>query len=272
VPLTQAFGLTDLGNARLLVAMHGHRLRYVPERGSWMRWEGHRWVLDDGVAIELAKETLEDAARMAADEKAVNHYLRSMSRRGIEGMVALARTDPRIVAPIESLDANPAALCTPGGVVDLRTGELRPADPDELHTRCTPIAPDRDHPTPRWDQFLIDCWPDDPEMAAYVQRLAGYSASGDVSAHVLPFLYGPSGQNGKSVLMEVFGTLLGDYADVAPGTFLTAGPSQHETEIARLQGVRFVVCSETEPGARFAEAKVKLLDGRRPHPRPLHAS
>jgi putative DNA primase/helicase len=37
--------------------------------------------------------------------------------------------------------------------------------------------------------------------------------------------------------------------------------SQHETEIARLAGLRFVVCSEVEQNARFAEAKVKMLTG-----------
>ena len=261
-PLTQAFGLTDIGNARLLVAVHGHRLRYVPERASWLRWEGHRWVVDDeGEHVELAKGVLEDAARDAPDKAAVQHYQRSMSRRGVEAMVALARTDRAIRTPIEMLDAIPDALATPGGVVDLRTGDMRAADPGELHTRCTPITPDAQCPTPRWDAFLADTYSSDAELIGYVQRLAGYSATGDVSAHVLPFLYGASGQNGKSVLMEVLGTLLGGYATTAPGTFLTAGPSQHETEIARLQGVRFVVCSETEPGARFAEAKVKLLTG-----------
>jgi P4 family phage/plasmid primase-like protien len=269
-PLVQAFGLNDVGNAKLFVAAHGHRLRFCPERGSWLRWEGHRWVTDEaGVHVELVKDVLEDAARTAVDKTAVTHFQRSLSWRGVQAVVGLARTDQTVMAPIEMLDAIPDALCTPGGIVDLRSGAVRPADPLELHTRSTPCAPtamDGDTiwmpaQTPRWVKFLDDTFGGDAEMIGYVQRLAGYSATGDVSAHILPFLYGPSGQNGKSVLMEVIGTLLGSYADVAPGAFLTVGPAQHETEIARLQGVRFVACSETEPGARFAEAKVKGLTG-----------
>jgi P4 family phage/plasmid primase-like protien len=260
-PLTAAFGLTDIGNARLFVAVHGHRLRYVPERSDWLVWTGARWEVDTlGEHVELAKDVLEDAARQADDKVAAQHFARSMTRRGLEAMIALARTDPNIRVTINLLDANPSALCTPGGVVDLRTGELHPAAPDELHTRSTPVAPAA-MATPRWDAFLADTYGGDAELIGYVQRLAGYSASGDVSAHILPFLYGPSGQNGKSVLMEVLVTLLGGYATTAPGSFLTQGPGQHEAEIARLHGARLVACSETEAGARFAEAKVKMLTG-----------
>jgi putative DNA primase/helicase len=114
---------------------------------------------------------------------------------------------------------------------------------------------------PRWLQFLADTFGGDAELIAYVQRLAGYFCTGEVSAHILPFLYGASGQNGKSAIMEVFVKLLGGYAGTAPGAFLTAGHSAHETEIARLAGRRLLSCSETEPGARFAEAKVKMLTG-----------
>ncbi|WP_425394364.1 hypothetical protein [Actinoplanes subtropicus] len=44
--------------------------------------------------------------------------------------------------PFAALDARPYELNTPAGVVDLRTGALRPADPGLLHTRSTAAAPD----------------------------------------------------------------------------------------------------------------------------------
>jgi putative DNA primase/helicase len=56
-------------------------------------------------------------------------------------------------------------------------------------------------------------------------------------------------------------SVLGDYAIPAPANFLLAGRDKHETEIARLAGARFVVCSEINQGTRFDEAKVKLLTG-----------
>ena len=55
--------------------------------------------------------------------------------------------------------------------------------------------------------------------------------------------------------------ILGDYAITAPANFLLAGRDKHETEIARLHGARFVVCSEINHGSKFDEAKVKDLTG-----------
>jgi len=252
-------GLTDVGNAHLLVAEHAHHIRYVPERGRWLSWSGHHWVWDDaGIVVEHAKQTI--LALDTADENVWKHQKRSLSRRAIEAMVALARTDPGICVHFTDLDAQPYALCTPGGVVDLRTGKTNPARPEDLHTRTTRLASDPDCPTPKWATFLEQTFGGDAELIGFVQRLAGYSASGIVSRHVLPFLHGPGG-NGKSVFLDVLRMLLGDYAGAAPAKFLMAGQQQHETEVARLAGLRLVICSEVNQDDRFDEAKTKLLTG-----------
>ncbi|WP_237773038.1 DNA primase family protein, partial [Streptomyces luteocolor] len=129
-----------------------------------------------------------------------------------------------------------------------------------LHTRSATVAPDPAMPTPRWKQFLADTFGGDTDMTAFVQRLAGYSASADTGIHVLPFLHG-AGQNGKSVLMDVLRQVLGDYADTAPAGFLMAGKQEHSEEMARLQGLRLVVASEVNQDAKFDEAKMKELTG-----------
>ncbi|MFE4679212.1 phage/plasmid primase, P4 family, partial [Streptomyces sp. NPDC056723] len=172
----------------------------------------------------------------------------------------MAQTDPRIVALMDRLDAQPLHLNTPEGIVDLTTGAITPNDPAEMHTRSTTVPPDATLPTPRWTQFLADTFGEQSDIATFVQRLAGYSASGDTRFHILPFLNGPGG-NGKSVFLDVLRILLGDYAASAPNTFLMAGQQQHETEVARLQGLRLVIVSEVNQDARFDEAKMKLTTG-----------
>lgn len=259
VTTLDTYSRTDDGNALRLVDEHHHQIRYVPERGKWLTWDGHRWAWDDrghvpelarGVARNLPDEAKEDAA----------HKARSLAARNLGAMVQLARTDPRIVAPAADLDADPHLLNTTGGVVDLRTGQLAAPDPNQLHTRSATTAPDPGHPTPRWNAFLADTFGGDPEIIGYVQRLAGYSSSADVGTHVLPFLHG-GGQNGKSVLLDVLRALLGDYATSAPHDFLMHTRSSHETELARLQGMRLVICSEVNQEDRFDEAKMKALTG-----------
>jgi putative DNA primase/helicase len=254
------YSYTDDGNAQRLVAKYGANIRYVPQAGKWLTWDTHRWRWDE-------ENKLQEAARwtmrqwLAPDEDGEKHRRSSLNARRINAMLQLASSDPRVLAHAQQLDSKRLHLNTPAGVVDLLTGERVDPDRAQLHTRSTHVPPDPEMPTPRWDAFLKDTFCGDPDMTGYVQRLAGYAASGDVRHHVLPFLYG-SGQNGKTVLAEVLRALLGDYAATAPPKFLMAQRyGGHETEIARLQGLRLVIASEVNQDHQFDEAKVKELTG-----------
>ncbi|MGX9921760.1 phage/plasmid primase, P4 family [Streptomyces sp. NPDC002248] len=256
---------TDDGNALLFADAHSDELRYVAQRGAWLRWEGHRWAWDDtGHTTELARHLLRALDPAALPEHLTKagwkHRDRSLGRGAIAAALGLAQSDPRFAVRAPQLDAEPRHLNTPGGIVNLATGEVMPSDPAALHTRSTSIAPDASLPTPRFHQYLADTFGDDRDLLGFVQRLAGYSASADTSTHVFPFLHGPGG-NGKSVLMEMLGGLLADYAAPAPAGFLMAGRQEHSEEIARLQGLRLVVASEVNQGSKFDEAKLKELTG-----------
>ena len=64
-------------------------------------------------------------------------------------------------------------------------------------------------------------------------------------------------------MTETLYALLGAYAQHAPAALFVADKHgrQPETEIARLKGARFVVGSEIEEGAKFAESRIKDLTG-----------
>lgn len=256
---------TDDGNALLFADTFNTRIRYVPQRGSWLTWDGHRWAWDEaGRTVELARALVRNLNVSVFEEDlqkaAHRHKNGSLSRNKLTAMVGLAQSDQRLAVPVTALDAAPRHLNTPGGIVSLTDGSIAPSDPAALHTRSTSVAPDPTLPTPRWTAFLADTFGGDPEMVGFVQRLAGYSASADTGTHVFPFLHGPGG-NGKSVLMDVLRHLLGDYAAPAPAGFLMVGRQEHSEELARLQGLRMVVASEINPDARFDEAKLKELTG-----------
>jgi P4 family phage/plasmid primase-like protien len=253
--------LTDYGNAQVLVERCGHVIKYTPSGGSWLTWNGAHWKMqeDDGPVTEMTWETIvgiDDKGR----DNVKTHKHRSLSRRGIEAAVAIARRDSRIRVQMDQLDAHPYDLNTPSGIVDLRTGKLGPHEAAKLHTKLTAAPYNPAAECPQWEQFLRTTFNGDEEMIRYVQRLVGYSATGKVTKHVFPFLFG-SGGNGKSLFLEVIVAVMGDYATTAPSGFLMAGRSAHETEIARLHGARIVACSETNKGDKFDEGKVKLLTG-----------
>lgn len=256
---------TDDGNALRLIDTHHHTIRYCPQRGSWLTWDGHRWTWDEaGHVRELARAT---ARNLPTDDKqAERHRRNSLSRRGIEAMVALASSDPRAVVHLDHLDARPYQLNTPAGILDLRTATLTPPDPAALHTRSTTVAPDLHAEPTQWLRFLADTFAGDQPLTTYVQRLLGLSLIGTVLEQILPFGFG-AGANGKTTLIgavqRIVGIGDGGYSISAPAEMLLATQQQgHPTEIARLAGARLVVTSELEDGQRFAEARVKQLTGR----------
>lgn len=258
--------LTEDANALALVAEIEDRWRYVPQTHRWYRAEGHMWRLDDsGLISEDAREVFRRLAQSPNqdDRDFARHRRTALSRSGLNNSLALAATDQRIVTHVDHLDSEPYHLSTPAGVLDLRTGEWVTPGPGVMHTRCTPYAPDWDMPTPLLNRFLETTFGGDQELITYVQDLLGYSASGDVGEHVLPFLYG-GGRNGKSQLMDMASYVLGDYAGTAPAGFLVKQKHQaHPTEIMDLQGKRLVTVSELNDGDALDEAKAKTLVGER---------
>jgi len=264
-PGPSTYTRTDDGNALRLVDTQRHLVRYCPDRGQWLAWNGHRWRWDIAGAVnELAR----DIARNLPQEEKVDerHRALTLSARGLAAMVAIARTDARIVAPVDTLDAKPYELNTPAGIIDLRTAQLRTPDPAALHTRSTNVAPDSATTPHRWLTFLADTFAGDPALTTYVQRLLGVSLIGQVLEQVLPFGYG-EGANGKTTMLGVVQRVIGlgddGYSISAPAELRLATANQgHPTEIARLAGARLVVTSELDEGQRFAEAKVKKLTGR----------
>ncbi|MGW9596270.1 DNA primase family protein [Streptomyces chartreusis] len=269
-----AFGLlpdtlTDRGNAKLFVKLYANDYRHVPGIG-WYRWDTTRWQIDEDDTVlwaagDLAENIANTDPRGLFTSRALQqHRRRALSTTGMNAMLNQAKAAPGMVLNASLLDADPYALCTPEGIVDLRTSLLKAPDPDkDFHSRSTTVSPQQ-VPTPRWDRFLTDTFGDDAEgreMITFLQLLLGYSITGDVGAQVLPFLFG-SGKNGKSVLLDVLMKLLGDYADAAPPGFLMARPYEgHPTDLAELHGRRVIVCSEVRHGDKFDEARVKLLTG-----------
>jgi putative DNA primase/helicase len=258
--------LTELGLARRFVALGEGRYRYAPEIGRWMVYEGRRWAEDvTGEADRLAKTVVDllhaEARNSDRREELTKAWLRFQTAPKIRGILELARTEPGVPIRMSELDADPWALNCLNGVVDLRTGMLRPHDPDELHSKLVPVEYDPLSDAPVWRRFLEEVFDGDGELTTFVQRFAGYSLTGDVSAQLMVFGHG-AGANGKSTMFGILRRIAGDYAIQLDPTVLTAGQhEQHPTGLTDLRGVRLVTTIETDAGRRLAEALVKQLTG-----------
>lgn len=258
--------MTDRGNALLLAERHRDKLRYYVESGKWMYFTGTHWSIQDktgGMAMELMSDAI--LAMVAPDERAFDEDLagwqkRSLSASSLEAALKVARILPELRISGDQLDQHAYELNTPGGIVDLRTGELLPHDPDKLHTTVAGTTPGPEADRGLWQQFLDISVPDQ-ELQCYLKRLIGMAAIGEVQTEILVFFWGRGG-SGKTVFIETVKAALGGYAVKAPANYLMDKThDDHPTEIMALKGARFAVASEVKASARLNEQRVKELTG-----------
>jgi len=233
-------------------------LRHVAAWGRWLRYDGQVWHFDETHEVfDLARGVCRDIAAMA--EKG-NRKRSLASAKTVAAVERLAKADRRHAATVEQWDADPNLLNTPSGVVDLRTGEVRPHRRDDHMTKITAVGPS-DGDCPRWHQFLDTVTAGDAELQRYLKRVVGYALTGSTREHALFFVHGRGG-NGKSVFLNTVSQVLGEYHRTAPmDTFTAAHGERHPTELAQLRGARMVTAVETEEGRRWAESRIKALTG-----------
>lgn len=241
---------------------HGERWRYVKPWGSWFEWRGDGWYRDDTckidrLAVEITRQAIywPDAQILTPDAKR-----RVNSKRTAGSVRDLSLSDRRIAATVDQWDTNPWLLGVPGGVVDLKTGELQPARPTDYITKRTSISP-APGDAPIWREFLETVTEGNAELIAYLQRFGGYALTGETREQVLAFLYG-TGQNGKGVFITTLSNILGDYASAADAdVFMESDQQRHPTEMARLRGARLVTVDETDSSKRWNEKRIKRITG-----------
>ncbi len=258
-------GSHDLASAERIAAEHGPVLKHLPGTG-WLTSDGKRFVPGDDAAHRAAKQAaktdLLDAAR-DGDAKRIKAATARCAEPRIRAALALAATDLRVSITAEQLDADPHLLNTHNGVADLRDGALSEHNATLYLTKLAgaPYLPDAH--SARWDYFLDRLTNGDAELRGYLQRAAGYTASGSTAEEIALFAQGP-GASGKTTFVEALRAALGDYAKVADfATFLAGrGDGDGPTPgVARLMGARMVCASEVNPGQRFNPARLKALTG-----------
>lgn len=261
---------SDQWLAAQVVSLHTHEIRYVPSRGQWLVWDGSRWVPD---AVLLADDIIKTELRRIGDEiarhgatakeKKENLVLATSicSAYRVSAVRQLVQMDRAIALNPEVLDYDPWVLCTPAGIVDLKTGNITPPNPDKLCTRSTLVAPDY-HTTPKeWLRFLAEATGGDEELQEYLQRLAGYALTGSTREQHFTFIHGAGG-NGKGTYLHAIEEILNDYYKQADMRTFTANKhEEHSTELAGLAGARLVTASEIEAGKRWNEQRVTMLTG-----------
>lgn len=270
-PVIGTINESDLGNARELFLIHQDRIRVAGKERTPMWWDDETGLWREGLAdlimragllldekVDEARRVLEELgdetpgdddetkrARRKAEQK-LKWWKSCQTASKLRSMVTLALAH-RQPTPWAEFDGRADLLPFDNGVLELKTGRLRPLQPADMFTQCIGYAFDPNAKAPLWERSLA-AWQPDPEIRGWLQRRAGTFLSGDTAEQILTYHYGPSG-TGKSTFIESIVYALGPFAAKLPRSVYEKphGPVGHPTDVWRLRGLRLAYATELSP-------------------------
>ena len=283
---------THLANSYRIRHYFKGRIWYALGVG-WILWAGKFWRPDPtnegsiatGFVDSLSRRIAAEAGaitRRASEEsdgdrrKALMTQADALLKWAVQSenertiAAGLKLTKHALLIEYNTLNADPWLFNCQNGTVDLRTGTLRPHDPADLITFLSPVVFDAAATCPNWLRFLSEVFSGDSTMVEFIQRAVGWSLTGVVKERALFFLYGDTGKNGKTTMVETIMKLVGTCGEssygygrkVSADTFMKSKNTEdNQRKAATLAGPRFVCTSEVDEEHRLNEQLVKDITG-----------
>lgn len=274
--IAEGFGMTDTANGKIFAAINGKDFVYCAPLGGWFSWTGTHWERDTDNAALKSTEVfrriwIKAAAQLPQETKAQRAIVDGMVQKS-RAMLSMNRRGAFLKAaslelPIgaDKFDAGNSLLNCLNGTINLRTGELRAHMREDYISSVinTNYVPDAQ--CPMFLKFMSEISVNDKNWVDFIQTIIGYTATGAVLEEILFFLWG-TGANGKSTLMKIFSSILGNYSTTAPEGFLMYSRNEkHLSETTMfLKGARLVVAKEVREGQRLSVATMKTIASSEP--------
>jgi putative DNA primase/helicase len=255
------FELSDAGNADRLVESSGNDLRYCYETKTWLAWDGRRWRVDEGQRSR------------ALMEKTIRRYIRQVAATGDKAAIRFAAScldtwrltnglreaEKKLGVNAAELDAHPFLLTFQNGTLDLETGELLPHQRKHLITKMLHFDYKPEARCPRFLSLLENAV--GKEAVPYIQKLCGYSLTGDTSEKSFFIVWGPT-NTGKTTFLEILRKLCMEYAVLLQVDTLMerrGGEGAASEDLASLRGARLATTSELDRMRRLSIAMIKRI-------------
>jgi P4 family phage/plasmid primase-like protien len=269
--------LTDTGNGHVFVSIFKDTVRYAVDVKRWFLRDDTHWVedTDDGLRTfaltqsvlralrtEVNEQTFEDPADLQRALRALVPFEGVRKRRAI---LEVAAADPRVQVEVEDFDAVRHELTTPSGVVDLRSGALRPVTASDMNSRCTAVAYDPTATSPLLDEFLTTFLPD-PVDQRFVFAVLGHALYGDNARRTFPIFWGDT-TSGKSQLFTALHKALGNYVCVIGSSVFRGNlDDKPRPDLVQAMFTRIAWASEASKSWALHADQVKRLTGGEPLP------
>lgn len=261
----------DTANADLFRGMIDGEYIRVEEWKTWLKWNGVHWQRDaDGEVRQATRRVQEERARRSAllmkenNDEAGKEFKWAIDSGNAQRRASIERLSRDMMAQAaETFDNQPLLLACLNGVIDLRSGMLRPGTREDRITRGIGIGYDPQAICPRFDKFLMEIMCGNEEMVAYLWRVLGYVLTGETNERAFFMMHG-NGRNGKSTLVETMQSLVGSYSQPARfETFLQKYQTRNDPrdDLAILAGARLVVAQEADESKTLDVSLIKTLSG-----------
>src|SRR5262249_28406181 len=153
-------------------------VRYDHRQGRWLLadtvglWEPDPIECLNQMVVTIMRERQKRALDIADPDrrkKFLNWALKGEARARISNTLALARSVSPLADRGDGWDPDPFLLGMPNGVVDLRTGQLRPGRPDDRITMRVRVPYDATATCPLWEQTVGEIFDGDADLIAFIQ-------------------------------------------------------------------------------------------------------
>jgi hypothetical protein len=125
------------GIIRQFAAEHTDSLRYDAAARGWLIFSGTAWVSTQGI-IQVRRFLARLANELGDTEKALREKF--LTLRYAEEIERGARSEAALYTTPDMWDTSRDVLATPGGVIDLKVGEVRPASRNDLMRKSAGVS------------------------------------------------------------------------------------------------------------------------------------
>ena len=291
-------GPGDFDLARVLHQMFKHEFVCTSVAGKkWLHYKNHRWQENDTgtslrhmvstalrdvyrskIMFDMPQYTGEDIRNQGEPIADEDDYNKTISHRALLICQRLAKTNDKnnIMREamelfydgsfINKLDSNPYLLCCKNGVFDFKEKVFRSGYPEDyisMSTNIDYITLRSEIHQPIMDEitdFMKKLFPE-PELCEYMWNHLASTLLGTSTNQTFNMYIG-SGQNGKSVLVNLMEMVLGEYKGDVPLTLVTDRRGKVgglAPEIVQLKGKRYAVMQEPSKGDKINEGIMKQL-------------
>lgn len=239
-----------------------HHIRYVPGKsnnGEWYVYSPKTGIWEKSTSVkEIVTQEMKVLSR-ALDAKDAKQKARSVVTYRF---ISEITSSMKFMCNIDEnkFDSNPYLRCVENGVLDLRTGQLSPYNPDLLMSKRINVSykPNTADNSPLLRQVL-SAMPED--AIDWAQVMFGQAMFGlQPASSVVTFMHG-SGSNGKSTIINLLKKTMGTYSSELSKSAFNFRSTDSKYALYRMRGVSQTILEEMPKGVNLDIDTLKEIAG-----------